>query len=265
MAEIETPTAEIKERSGLLSMGFMEHLEELRKRIIRSAGFIAIGFCVAYYWHKEIFGWIQKPIVTVLSENKMSTQLVYTNPIDPFNMYLKISLVVGIFLASPFILYQVWAFIAPGLYKHERRYVGPFMISTVGLFVTGGLFAYKMVYPAALEFLVQYSAQFMPMITIKEYINLFMTIVIGLGVIFELPILVFFLALFGIISACWMWRNIRYAILGIFIVAAAISPTPDMLSMCTFAAPMVVLYFLSIGVAYLVHPRRRKARELKSE
>ena len=265
MAETETPTAEISERSGLLTMGFMQHLEELRKRILRSFASIVAGFCIAYIWHEEIFAWIQRPITTVLSEHKMSTQLVYTNPVDPFNMYLKISLIAGIFLASPYILYQVWAFIAPGLYKHERRYVGPFMVSTVGLFLAGGLFAYKMVYPAALSFLVQYSLQFMPMITINEYISLFMTIVLGLGVIFELPILVFFLALFGLITPGWMWRNIRYAILGIFIVAAAIAPTPDVLSMCTFAAPMIVLYFLSIGVAYLVHPRQRKARELKAE
>jgi sec-independent protein translocase protein TatC len=265
MAETEIPTAEINNRPGLLSMGFMEHLEELRKRIIWSFVSIAAGFSICYFWHKEIFAWIQKPIVTVLSEHKMSTQLVYTNPVDPFNMYLKISLIAGIFLASPFILYQVWAFIAPGLYKSERRYAGPFMVSTVGLFMAGGLFAYKMVYPAALSFLVQYSLQFTPMITINEYINLFMTIVLGLGVIFELPILVFFLALFGIITPGWMWRNIRYAILGIFIVAAAIAPTPDILSMCTFAAPMLVLYVFSIGVAYVVHPRQRKTRELKGE
>jgi sec-independent protein translocase protein TatC len=242
-------------------MGFLEHLEELRKRIIRSFFFIVGGFCICYFWHEAIFAWIQKPITTVLSAHKLSTQLVYTNPVDPFNMYLKISLIAGIFLASPFILYQVWAFIAPGLYKHERKYVGPFMFSTVGLFMAGGLFAYKMVYPAALSFLVQYSLQFQPMITINEYIDLFMTIVLGLGVIFELPILVFFLALFGIVSPGWMWRNLRYAILGIFVLAAAIAPTPDVISMCTFAAPMMLLYLFSIGVAYMVHPAQRKKRE----
>jgi len=265
MPELETPTAALRERSeALLSMGFLEHLEELRKRVINSILSVVVGFVVAYIWHEEIFAWIQKPITDILKAHKMNTQLVYTNPVDPFNMYLKISLVAGIFLASPYILYQVWAFIAPGLYRTERRYVGPFMFSTVGLFVAGGLFAYKMVYPAALGFLVEYSMQFIPMITINEYIHLFMTIVLGLGVIFELPILIFFLALFGIVSPGWMWRNIRYAVLGIFVVAAAIAPTPDILSMCTFAAPMVVLYLFSIGVAYVVHPKQRKAREPKS-
>ena len=246
-------------------MGFLDHLEELRKRIIWSLVSIAVGFCVCYFWHEAIFAWIQKPIVTILSAHKMNTQLVYTNPVDPFNMYLKISLIAGIFAASPFILYQVWAFIAPGLYKYERRYVGPFMVSTVGLFAAGGLFAYKEVYPAALTFLVGYSLQFNPMITINEYVGLFMTIVLGLGVIFEMPVLIFFLALFGIVSPGWMWRNLRYAILAIFIVAGAIAPTPDIISMCTFAAPMIVLYLLSIGVAYMVHPKQRKKREMNSQ
>jgi sec-independent protein translocase protein TatC len=265
MPEIESPTAANPPRSELLSMGFLQHLEELRKRIVWSLLSIVVGFVVCYIWHEQIFAWIQKPIVTILTAHKMSTQLVYTNPIDPFNMYIKISLIAGIFVASPFILWQVWAFISPGLYQSERKYVGPFMISTVGLFVSGGLFAYKEVYPAALSFLVQYSMQFTPMITINEYISLFMTIVLGSGVIFELPILVFFLALFGIVSAGWMWRNLRYAILAIFVVAAAIAPTPDVLTMCAFAAPMIGLYIISIGVAYVVHPRQRKQRALKEQ
>jgi sec-independent protein translocase protein TatC len=180
-------------------------------------------------------------------------------------MYLKVSLIVGIFVASPFVLYQVWAFIAPGLYKNERRYVAPFMFSTVGLFLAGGLFAYKMVYPAALDFLIGYSQQFTPMITINEYTNLFMTIVLWLGVIFEMPILVFFLALFGIVSSGWMWRNFRYSILVIFIIAAVITPTTDIMNMCIFAAPMIVLYAGSIGVAYLVHPKQRKKRDEKNK
>jgi sec-independent protein translocase protein TatC len=205
---------------------------------------------------------MQAPIVFALKNHNLPTNLVYTNPTDPFNMYLKISLIMGIFVASPFVLYQVWAFIAPGLYKNERRYVAPFMFSTVGLFVAGGYFAYRMVYPAALDFLIDYSKQFTPMITINEYTTLFMTIVLGLGVVFEMPILVFFLALFGILSAGFMWKNFRYSILIIFIIAAVITPTTDIMNMCIFAAPMIVLYLGSIGVAYFVHPKQRKKREL---
>jgi sec-independent protein translocase protein TatC len=246
-------------------MGFLEHLEELRKRIIWSIAFIGVGFGVCYWWHEDIFGWMKKPIVFALNNHHLPTNLVYLNPTDPFNMYLKVSLIVGIFAASPFVLYQVWAFIAPGLYKSERRYVAPFMFSTVGLFVAGGYFAYRMVYPAALDFLIDYSKQFTPMITINEYTDLFMTIVLGLGLVFEMPILVFFLALFGIVSPGWMWRNLRYSILVIFIIAAIITPTTDIMNMCVFAAPMIVLYLVSIGVAYLVHPKQRKKRELNSK
>jgi sec-independent protein translocase protein TatC len=171
----------------------------------------------------------------------------------------------GLFVASPFVLYQLWLFISPGLYRHEQRYVLPFMFSTVGLFLAGGLFGYKMVYPAALDFLIKYGKQFQPMITIGEYTDLFLTIILGLGLVFELPIVVFFLALMGVVSAGWMWRNVRYSILVIFIIAAVLTPTTDIVNMCLFAAPMVVLYVVSIGVAWLVHPKQRKARQARKE
>jgi sec-independent protein translocase protein TatC len=173
---------------------------------------------------------------------------------------LKVALLAGLFVACPVVLYQVWMFISPGLYRNEKRYILPFMFSTVGLFLAGGAFGYKLVYPAALEFLIGYGKQFQPMITIHEYTDLFLTVILGLGVVFELPILVFFLALMGVVSAGWMWRNVRYSILVIFIIAAIITPTTDILNMCIFAAPMIALYLASIGIAYLVHPKQRKAR-----
>jgi sec-independent protein translocase protein TatC len=169
----------------------------------------------------------------------------------------------GLFVTSPFVLYQVWMFISPGLYRHERRYVTPFMFSTVGLFVAGGVFGYKIVYPQALNFLISYGKQFQPMITIGEYTDLFLTIIIGMGAIFELPILVFFLSIMGIVTAGWMWRNFRYSVLVIFIIAAIVTPTTDILNMCIFAAPMIALYALSIAIAYLVHPKQRRARREK--
>jgi len=134
------------------------------------------------------------------------------------------------------------------------------MFSTVGLFLAGGSFGYKAVYPTALDFLIGYSAQFKPLITINEYTQMFLTVILGLGGVFELPILIFFLALVGIVSAGWLWRNVRYSILVIFVIAAIITPTTDILNMCIFAAPMVALYMLSIGVAWAVHPSRRKER-----
>ena len=247
-------------RADMGAMSFLEHLEELRKRIIWSIVWIGVGFCVCWWKAELIYGYMKRPIDAALTAHKLPTDLVYLNPTEPFNMYLKIGLLAGIFVASPLVLYQVWAFIAPGLYRHEKKYVMPFMFSTVFLFLAGGYFAYKMVYPAALDFLIGYGAQFKPMITIGEYTDLFLTIIIGMGIIFELPILVFFLSLMGLISARFMWNNLRYSILVIFIIAAIITPTTDIMNMCIFAAPMVALYIFSIGIAWFVHPAQRKKR-----
>ena len=142
---------------------------------------VAVAFCAGWWKAERIFAFMQAPIITALRAHKLDEKLVYTNPTDPFNMYMKVGLIAGLFIASPFILYQVWAFIAPGLYRHERRYILPFMVSTVGLFLAGGAFGYKMVYPAALDFLIGYGAQFQPMITIGEYTSLFLTVVVGHG------------------------------------------------------------------------------------
>jgi sec-independent protein translocase protein TatC len=210
-----------------------------------------------------IYDIMQRPIMNVLRANGMSEKLVYLNPTEPFNLYLKIAALAGLFVTSPFVLYQVWMFISPGLYRNEKRYVVPFMISTIALFISGGYFGYKIVYPQALGFLIHFGRQFQPMITISEYTSLFLSIILGMGLIFEMPILVFFLALMGLITASFMVKNFRYAILLIFIVAAIVTPTPDVLSMCIFAAPMVGLYAVSIGIAWFVHPTQRKAREEK--
>ena len=246
-------------------MTFFEHLVELRKRLINSLIAIGIGAFVGVYISKYIIEYITKPMLKALSDAHLDPKLIYTHPAGYFNLIITLGIYLGIVLASPFVLYQVWAFIAPGLYRNERRYVLPFMFSTVGLFLAGGYFGYKMVYPTALDFLITFSGQFTPMITVGEYTDLFLTIIAGLGIVFEMPILVFFLALMGILSAGWMWRNFRYSILVIFIIAAVITPTTDIMNMCIFAAPMIILYLVSIGVAYLVHPKQRKKRELNSK
>jgi sec-independent protein translocase protein TatC len=168
-----------------------------------------------------------------------------------------VAFVAGLFAACPFVFYQLWLFIAPGLYRDEKRYVLPFVLSTVALFLAGGAFGYRMVYPASLDFLIGYGQRFQPMITIGEYTKLFVTIIVGLGLIFEMPVLVLFLALMRVISARWMWRNLRYAVLAIFILAAIVTPTADILNMCLFAAPMLGLYAISIGVAWLANPSRQ--------
>jgi sec-independent protein translocase protein TatC len=254
------PPAAKPDKEAMPAMSFLEHLEELRRRIVYSIIAVAVGFFLCWGYAEKIVGWMTKPIMEALQRNGMPQTLVYLNPTDPFNLYLKVGALAGLFVASPVVLYQLWMFISPGLYRNEKRYVLPFMVSTVGLFLSGGYFGYKLVYPAALEFLIGYGKQFQPMITIHEYTDLFLTVMLGLGVVFELPILVFFLALMGVISAGWMWRNVRYSILVIFIIAAILTPTTDILNMCIFAAPMIALYLGSIGIAYLVHPKQRKAR-----
>jgi sec-independent protein translocase protein TatC len=247
------------------TMGFLDHLEELRRRLVYSIGAVAVGFFACWGFREKIYAFMQKPIIDALRLHGLSEKLVYLNPVDPFNLYLKIAALAGLFVTSPFVLYQLWMFISPGLYRNEKRYVMPFMASTIALFVAGGYFGYRIVYPRALDFLIGFGSQFQPMITISEYTSLFLSIVLGMGLIFEMPILIFFLALMGIVSAGFMLKNFRYAILLIFIVAAIVTPTPDILSMCIFAAPMVALYGISIGIAWMVHPKQRRAREAKRE
>ena len=251
------------EKEPMPTMGFLDHLEELRKRIVYSIAIVAVGFGACWGYREHIYAIMQRPIVDALRSNGLPEKLVYLNPTEPFNLYLKIAALAGLFLTSPFVLYQVWMFISPGLYRNEKRYAIPFMVSTIALFSAGGYFGYKIAYPRALKFLIDFSKQFTPMITIGEYTSLFLSIVLGMGLIFELPILVFFLSLMGIVSPSFMWKHFRYAILVIFIIAAIVTPTPDVVNMCIFAAPMLALYALSIGVSWLVHPKYRAARKEK--
>jgi sec-independent protein translocase protein TatC len=264
MPEVATPVENQEdEKDTMQTMGFLDHLEELRKRILYSIISVGVGFCICWWKVERIYDYIQRPIMDALQKNGMAEKLVYLNPTEPFNLYLKTAALAGLFLTSPFVLYQVWMFISPGLYRKEKKYVIPFMVSTIALFACGGYFGYKIVYPAALDFLINFGKQFKPMITVNEYTSLFLSIILGMGLIFEMPILVFFLALMGIISAGFMWKNFRYSILVIFIIAAIVTPTTDILNMCIFAAPMIALYALSIGVAWLVHPKQRSARNAK--
>jgi sec-independent protein translocase protein TatC len=241
-------------------MSLMEHLDELRKRIVRSAIFLGLGFLAAWAFHDRFVGFIQAPL------NHIGKSLVFTHPMDPLNLDLQVSLVGGAILASPFILFQVWMFIAPGLYQKERRFVIPFMGATVGLFLTGAAFGYYYVLPGALKILiVDFGHNFTSMVTIEEYSSFFLSIILGLGISFEMPILIFFLALFGIVSPRFLWKNIRYAILAVFLVAAIITPSPDPWTMCIYAVPMLILYLIGIGVAWWVHPSHRRAKEEKKK
>ena len=246
----------VSQRADLPGMSLMEHLEELRKRIVHSALYLFAGFVVAYVFHERLYGYVQEPLDT------LHIKLNYTHPMDALNLYLQVSLIGGAILAAPFILYQVWLFIAPGLYQRERRFVVPFMGATVGLFLLGASFGYFWVLPGALKILiVDFGSKFNAIITIEEYTAFFLSVILGLGISFEMPVLIFFLAMFGIVSPRFLWKNIRYAILAVFLVAAIITPSPDPWTMCIYAIPMLALYLVGIGVAWWVHPSRRNARE----
>jgi sec-independent protein translocase protein TatC len=259
MADIvDNVRAAITDRAELPGMSLMEHLGELRKRLIHATAYLLIGFVVAYIFHERLYGYVQAPL------DKLGIALNFTHPTDGLNLYLKTSLVGGAILASPFILYQIWLFISPGMYANEKRYVWPFMSATIALFLAGGWFGYHWVLPGAIKVLVlDFGHRFHPILTIEDYTGFFMAVILGLGVTFELPILIFFLALFGIVDAKFLLKHIRYAILIIFVIAAIICPTPEPVGMCLFALPMLVLYMVGIAVAFLVHPTRRNAREQK--
>ncbi|HEY3705660.1 MAG TPA: twin-arginine translocase subunit TatC [Terracidiphilus sp.] len=256
---IDRARAAVSERVDLPGMSLMEHLDELRRRVIQSAVFLVLGMILAWVFRDRLLTFLQEPLL------KIGKTLVFTHPMDALNLNLQVSLLAGAIVASPFILYQVWLFIAPGLYHNERRFVIPFMLATVGLFLTGAAFGYFFVLPGAIKILVLgFGHNFTSMITIEDYSSFFLSIILGLGVSFELPILIFFLAMFGIVSPRFLWKNIRYAILAVFIVAAVICPSPDPWTMCVYAIPMLSLYVLGIGVAWWVHPSRRKAKAAKA-
>lgn len=239
-------------------MSFLDHLEELRKRIIRSLLAIGVGCGLCWTFADDIYAGLAGPITKVLSGLHMETQLVYTNPTAPFTLYVRLALLAGVFVASPFVLYQVWGFISPGLYPHEKRYAVPFVALCSALFISGGLFAYFVAFPAALRFLLTFAHQFRPMITVNEYFGLAVTIILGMALIFELPVLLLLLTFLRLITPGFLFRNSRYAILLIFIAAAAITPTPDVPTMMLFAMPLVGLYFFGIGLSYMVIWARRK-------
>src|SRR4030081_159247 len=173
----EAPPDE-RDPEGLPAMGFLDHLEELRKRLIYCIISVVVGFFACWGYREQIYAIMQKPIMDALKSNGLTDKLVYLNPTEPFNLYLKISALAGLFLTSPYVLYQVWLFISPGLYRKEKRYAIPFMVSTIFLFTAGGYFGYRLVYPAALKFLIGIGTQFTPMITIHEYTDLFLTVIL---------------------------------------------------------------------------------------
>jgi len=237
-------------------MTFFEHLIELRKRIINSLVSIAVGAMIGWVVAPHFVNWITRPMIKALGDAHLDQKLVYTHPAGYLNLLITLSIYLGLVIASPWILYQIWLFVAPALYKHERSAITGFLFSTVFLFLSGIAFGYFIMLPYILRFLISFQGPVVPLISINEYFDLILMILLGLGLVFELPILIFFLSLFGIVTPKFLLQNFRYAILIIAIVAAIITPTPDATTMLIFMAPMVGLYFLGVGVSWIVVRRR---------
>ncbi|HKX28330.1 MAG TPA: twin-arginine translocase subunit TatC [Blastocatellia bacterium] len=337
-------------------MSFLDHLDELRTRIMYSAASIALAFGLCFYFSKEIYDFLAKPVViqlqkvrqaqqkainsqtrpeqlqdgqiiqftfpqetavngikiplgtpilvkkiskdnkpsivlaypwavgekilpeetpikSILQEgesqiiyNDESNQLILRGVTSAFMIYMQVSLYAGIALAIPFLLFQVWAFISPGLYKHEKRYITPILIMASILFTLGATFAYKVAFPAACDYLLAWAIEggFRTLLDAEEYLNLIIMIMLGLGIVFQIPTIAFILGRIGLLTPGMMIRAWRYAVVIIAIIAALLTPTPDIFNMSMFAAPMLGLYFLSIGIVWVFGKRRRSDEEVQA-
>jgi sec-independent protein translocase protein TatC len=255
------PTSpEEQEEEGMLRMSFMEHLEELRDRIIRALYGLGIAFVVALAFAGKLWDIISDPAVDALKHLHVNPpRLVMTTPMESFSIiWVELPLLCSVFLASPWIVYQLWAFIAPGLYRKEKRLALPFVLLTAGLFITGGCFAYFLAFRYGLEFLlgIGMSNNVQPMVTITEYFDLFVNVMLGVALVFELPVVIFLLTLLHLLSPRFLLRHSRYAILAIVIIAAIITPTPDVFNLMLFAIPMCALYFVGVFAGLLLVFRR---------
>ena len=252
------------DEAGLLRMSFMEHLEELRARILKALwGFGAI-FLVCVLFSYPLFKIVERPgLIALKNTGVPGAHFVQTNVMESFSIiWVWTPVVAAMFLGSPWILWQAWAFIAPGLYERERRWAVPFLLCTAGLFIAGGLFGYFVAFPYSMSFLfgIGSPADILPLITIDDYFDKFVDVLLGIGLAFELPVLIFFLSLLRVVSPAFLLNHSRYAILVILVVASLATPSPDAFTMMLFAAPMCMLFFLGIFASYLLVLRREHRR-----
>lgn len=232
-------------------MPFMQHLEELRKRLITSAVAIGIGFLVSYAFKEKLFEILMQPWIKAMPKGH-EAKLIYTAPHEAFFTYMKVSLIAGTGLAVPIILYQVWRFIAPGLYENEKRYLLPIVFFSSVFFLGGALFGYFLVFPVGFQFFASFASDFItPMVSTKEFLTFSVRLLLAFGFVFELPIFAFFLARLGLISAQFLRRQRKFSIVIIFIIAGLLTPGPDVFSQLLMAGPLLVLYELSVLICHM--------------
>ena len=242
------PQLPLDPESELPKMTFLDHLEELRRRLVVSFIAVAIAFLACWAFAEPIFALLQAPLTKFLPPGDT---LAYTRLTAPFFLYMKVSFFTGLFVASPVILLQLWLFVAPGLYKKERRLAAPFIIFGTLFFVLGGYFGYRYLLPATCSFFVETGKQFKQMVTVDDYFSFASTIIMATGLVFETPILIFFLARIGIVTPAFLLQKFKWAVVLSFIIAAVVTPTPDMVTQAALAIPMILLYLIGIGVAFV--------------
>jgi sec-independent protein translocase protein TatC len=243
------------------AMSFTEHLEELRKRLFRAVIAAFVGFLACYGFKEYLFDMLMRPLLEVLPPD---STMIYTSLPEAFFTYLKVSFVAGIFLASPYIFYQIWRFVGPGLYDTEKKFIIPIAIFSGFFFILGGLFAYFIVFPLGFNFFLGYETEIIrPLPSLKEYFSFSIKLLFAFGLAFELPLFIFFLARLGIVNSKGLRKHRKYAILMAFIASALLTP-PDIISQLLMSGPLVVLYELGILVAYL-WGKEKKTRDSKEE
>jgi sec-independent protein translocase protein TatC len=249
---------------GMLRMSFLGHLEELRTRIIRALMGVAIAFVLSLTYCSQLWDFVCQPAVAALKTLGYNPQnLVQIEPMEAFNIiWFKLPVLCAIFLSAPWILWQVWSFIAPGLYKRERKWAAPFVLGAGGLFILGGFFAYFVVFRYGLTFLLSIGQgnHVVALVSMTEYFDLFVNVTLGVGLVFELPVLIFLGILLRLVTPSFLMNHSRYAILAIFIIAAIVTPTPDVFNLMLFAVPMCVLFYFGIFAGYLLVLNRENRR-----
>ena len=257
---VDGPDGEDSEGIGI---SLLKHLDELRRRIIYSAIAVAVGMLVAFAFIQPIFAFVFKPLRSVLPPG---AKMIYTEPGEAFSVYVQIALIAGVVFATPFIMYQIWRLIAPALYLHQKRLALPFILLTTGGFVGGALFNHYIVFRWMMAFFGSFDSfnlAFMP--KLDDVFGLYTKMLFGMGLVFQMPAVVFFLAKMGLVTARLLWKNLKYAVLIIFVAAAVITPGGDAATQALFAMPMIGLYILSILIAWIVGPAARRAADTSGE
>jgi sec-independent protein translocase protein TatC len=240
-------------------MSFMAHLEELRHRLVVSAIAIGVGFLICYGFSKYLFQLLVTPLIKVLPQGD---KLIYTSLTEAFFTYLKVGLLGGVLLASPVVFYQLWKFVSPGLYKHERKFVIPFVVSSSLLFMGGAVFGYAVVFPVGFKYFISFSSDYIKALpSVKQYFSFSVTLLMAFGVVFELPLVTLLLARMGVVTPEMMRKKRKYAIVLIFIVAAILTPGPDVISQLMMAGPLLILYEGSIYIARIFGKKKIEDKE----